>query len=100
MNNNEFIREIVRKSKYTDVRLTIKEVKMCILLMREITEEIFINDDTLVIENYLRFDNKELVSKKIRNIKTGEIDLTRDLKVPRVSLSRKFREDIKEKINL
>lgn len=100
MNNSEFVREIVRKSKYTDTKLTIKEVKMCILLMREVVEEIFTEEDSLIIENFMKFDVKQLASKKIRNVRTGELDTTRDLKVPRVVLSRGFREEIKEKINL
>ena len=99
MNHSKLVREIYRKSKFTDNKLKIGDVEVCLELLAEVVEELLLNDEELIIRNFLKFELKDLAGKNIRNVKTGELDRTRDLKVPNVKFSRKFKEELKEKIN-
>ena len=99
MNHSKLVREISRKSKFTDNNLKISDVEVCLDILGEVVEELLLNGEELIIRNFLKFELKDLSGKNIRNVKTGELDRTRDLKVPNVKFSRKFKEELKEKIN-
>lgn len=90
---------MVRKSKYTKHKLTITQTKAFMELFKEVVTDLLLEEDSLVLENFVKFEIKELKSKQIRNVTTGELDTTRELKVPSVRLSRKLREEIKKEIN-
>lgn len=99
MNHSKLLREISRKSKFTDNKLKIGQVETCLELLIEVVEELILNEEELIIKNFLKFETKNSKSKTIRNVSSGEISKTRDLKVPSVRLSKTFKEELKRKLN-
>ena len=99
MNYSKLLREIANRSKLTENKLKIGQVETCLELLADVVEDMVLNGEEIVLRNFLKFETKELASKNIRNVSTGELDTTRDLKVPHVRFSRKFKEELKDKLN-
>lgn len=99
MNRSQLAKEVARKSKYGERPLTVLQVKDCIELIEETIKETVSTGEEIRLENFLKIEIFELKSRKIQNVHTKEIDLTRDLKVPRVRLSLNFINDVKQNLN-
>lgn len=98
MTYHDFIREIVRKSYYTDTKLTIDQVKTCIEIFKEVVGETLEEGDTVLLENFGRFYTTERSGRLFQNVNSGELDFTRDKTIPKVKFSKNFIDKLNKDI--
>ena len=98
MTYKDFVKEVAMQSRETERPLAIDDVRMCLDLVREVSKELLINGESVVIRDFLKFETKTQKEKHIKHIKTGEMITVPECVVPRVVLSENFKKEVKSSV--
>lgn len=100
MKYDDFIRELCRRSRREGCTITNKQARVFFELFKDLIEEILSEDDSVIFMDFIKFETRELKSKRIVNVNTGEPDLTSEVKTAHVRLSKNLKERVKINLEL